>query len=77
MPLINILAEDALFVFDESYVENFEKFPSLSVSSLITQLPLFEIMCDISDSVVRAILSQMVNEMPHIMHYVSTTLIDA
>jgi len=61
-PLTNLLSKDTPIVFNESYVEAFEKFRSLLVSASIVQPPdfslPFEIMCDASDFAVGAILGK-------------------
>jgi len=80
-PLTNLLTKDAPFVIDESCVKAFEKLRSSLVSAPIVQpldfsLP-FEIMYDVSDFAIRAVLGQKVNRMSYVIYYASMTLTDA
>ena len=63
-PLCNLLAKDVPFVFDDSCLVAFEKLKQLLTSPII-QPPnwslLFELMCDVSDYAVRAVLGQRVD----------------
>jgi len=80
-PFTNLLTKDAHFVIDESCVKAFEKLRSLLALAPIVQprhfsLP-FEIMCHAFDFTIRAVLSQRVNRMPHLVYYASRTLTNA
>ena len=59
-PLTNLLAKDAPFVFNEEYLQSFHTLKKALISAPIIQRPdwqlPFEIMCDTSDYVVRAML---------------------
>ena len=76
LPLTNVLIEDAPFMIYKSYVKAFEKLRPLLVSTPIVLPPNFslpfEIMCNVSDFAIEAILIQRVNRMSHIIYYART-----
>jgi hypothetical protein len=77
-PLTNLLAKDVLFEFDEACLKAFETLKKALTSTPIIQpsdwsLP-FEIMCDASDFVVRAVLGQYKDKKHHAIAYASKTL---
>ncbi|XP_070667526.1 uncharacterized protein [Malus domestica] len=80
-PLCNLLAKDALFVFDEACLEAFRKLKTLLTTTPIIAAPNwslpFELMCDASDYAVRAILGQQKDKRPQVIYYASRTLNDA
>ncbi|RDY08528.1 Retrovirus-related Pol polyprotein, partial [Mucuna pruriens] len=64
LPLSNLLQKDVDFVFDEACVEAFEELKTRLTSAPILQAPNwelpFELMCDASNSALRAVLGQQV-----------------
>ena len=72
-PLCNLLAKDVSFVFDDSCLVAFEKLKQLLISSPIIQPPNwslpFELICDVSDYAVGAVLRQRVDRIPHVIYY--------
>lgn len=80
-PLCNLLAKEAPFVFDDDYRQAFETLKKTLTSTSIIQPPNwsepFEIMSDVSDYTVGAVLDQRVEKLPHVIYYASKNLNDA
>ncbi|CAL8174286.1 unnamed protein product [Prunus armeniaca] len=80
-PLCNLLAKDAPFVFDDACLEAFNKLKTLLTTAPIIAAPNwslpFELMCDVSDYAVGAVLGQRKDKLPQVIHYASRTLNDA
>jgi hypothetical protein len=77
-PLINLLAKDILFEFDDACLKSFNILKKALISTPIIQppnwsLPL-EIMCDASDYAVGAVLGQTKDKKLHAIVYPSKTL---
>jgi hypothetical protein len=77
-PLINLLAKDIPFEFDDVCMKSFETLKKALISAPIIQpsdwyLP-FEIMCDVSDYAVGAVLGQTKDKKHHAIAYASKTL---
>ena len=77
-PLTNLLVKDAEFVFDESCLNAFNTIKQALVSAPILQPPdwnsPFELMCDVSDYAVGAVLGQRKDRAPHAIYYTSKVL---
>jgi hypothetical protein len=75
-PLTNILAKDIPFEFDDACLKSFNILKKALISAPMIQPPdwslPFEIMCDASDYVVRAVLGQTKNKKHHEITYAST-----
>lgn len=69
------------FEFDAGYKMASDKLTELLTSTLVIQSPdwkvSFEIIYDVSDYVVSAILGQRIGETSHVIYYTSRTLNDA
>jgi hypothetical protein len=80
-PLTNRLAKDALFEFTDECLASFHTLKKVLISAPIIQPPdwslPFEIMCDASDYVVGAALSQTKDKKHHAIAYASKTLTGA
>ncbi|XP_024024510.1 uncharacterized protein LOC112092475 [Morus notabilis] len=80
-PLCNHLEKDAPFVFDEACVKAFEVFKERLISTPIVIVSdwnePFEIIRDVSDYAIGAVLSQRRDEIFKAIYYSSRTLIDA
>nr|KAJ0203370.1 hypothetical protein LSAT_V11C500264160 [Lactuca sativa] len=80
-PLCNLLLKDAPFSFDKACLESFTTLKNKLVEAPILQSPdwtlPFEIMCDVSDYAVGAVLGQRVNKKPVAICYVSKKNLDA
>jgi hypothetical protein len=80
-PLINLLAKDVPFEFDDACLKSFNIPKEAFISTPIIQPPdwslTFEIMCDASDYVVGAILGQTKDRKHHAIAYASKTLTGA
>ncbi|XP_070672177.1 uncharacterized protein [Malus domestica] len=80
-PLCNLLAKDVVFDFDKAYMNAFNTLKCELTSAPIIMAPdwslPFELMCDICNYAIGAILGQRVNELPHVIYYASRTLHDA
>ena len=77
-PLINLLAKDVPFEFDDVCLKSFNILKKALISAPIIQ-PLdwslhFEIMCDASDYAVGAVLGEAKDKKNHAMAYASQTL---
>lgn len=72
-PLCNLLERKAAFKFDEDSLQVFEELKEKLVSTPIVKPPnwslLFEIMCDVSENVIGAILDQHLNKISHNLLY--------
>jgi hypothetical protein len=77
-PLINLLAKDVSFEFDNACLKSFNILKEALISAPIIQPPNwslpFEIMCDASDYVVGTVLGQTKNRKHHAISYTSKTL---
>jgi len=77
-PLCNLLTKDNVFEWTEHCEEAFVKFKNLLTSAHVIQPPdwsiPFEIMCDVSDYVVGAVLGQRKDKKPYVIYYASKTL---
>src|SRR6185312_8591185 len=77
-PLMNLLAKDALFNFNEECLVAFYTLKKALVSAPIIQPPdwklPFEIMCDASDYAIGAVLSQCRDKQHYAISYASKTL---
>ncbi|XP_023634279.1 uncharacterized protein LOC111829418 [Capsella rubella] len=77
-PLSRLLCKEVEFVVDESCLEAFNKIKEALVSAPIVQAPdwdhPFEIMCDVSDNAVGAMLGQRIEKKLHVIYYASRTL---
>jgi hypothetical protein len=78
-PLMNLLAKDIPFEFDDACLKSFNILKKVLISALIIQPPdwslSFEIMCDASDYAVGAVLGQTKDKKHHAIAYASKTLI--
>jgi hypothetical protein len=79
-PLCKLLVKETLFIFDEEYKQAFWALKKILMSTPVIQPPKwgapFEIMCDTSDYVVRAVLGHRIDKLPHVIYYASRTLND-
>ncbi|KAJ9544519.1 hypothetical protein OSB04_024226 [Centaurea solstitialis] len=77
-PLTELLAKDTPFSFNDSCLEAFEKLKKELTSAPIIQPPdwtlHFELMCDVSDFAIGAMLGQRKDGRVHAIHYASKTL---
>jgi len=77
-PLYTLVAKNASFVFNDDCMRAFDQLKLKLNTSPIVQLPNwalpFELMCDASDKVVRAVLGQRVGGKPYVIYYTSRTL---
>jgi hypothetical protein len=75
---MHLLAKDALFIFMEEFLQSFHTLKKALISAPIIQSPNwhlpFEIMCDASDYVVRAVLGQSKDKKHYAISYASKTL---
>jgi len=80
-PLINLLAKDVSFHFDDGCLKAWEKLKQERVSAPIILAPDWTrplvVMCDTSDYVIGAVLGQCTDNRKHVIYYVSRTLNDA
>ncbi|XP_038680943.1 uncharacterized protein LOC119981873 [Tripterygium wilfordii] len=80
-PLCNLLAKDAIFLFDEACMRAFDLLKEKLTTAPIMMPPdfslPFEIMCDASDFAIGAVLCQRVDKKSHVIYYSSQTLNDA
>jgi hypothetical protein len=74
-PLINLLAKDVTFEFDDACFKSFNILKEALISALIIQPPdwslPFEIMCDASDYAMGIVLGQMKDRKLHAIAYAS------
>ena len=80
-PLYKLLEKDAKFLWDEDYQRSFEKLKAHLITAPIVsapnwQLP-FEVMCDVSDLAIRAVLGQREGGKPYVVYYARRTLNEA
>ena len=80
-PLTNLLIKDVPFVFDDACLSAFNRLKEALVSApIITHsdwsLP-FEIMCDVNDHAIGAVMGQRKDKRLHVIYYASWTLTDA
>jgi hypothetical protein len=77
-PLTHLLAKDASFIFTEECLQSFHTLKKALVSAPVMQHPdwhlPFEIMCDVSDYVVGAVLGQSKDKKHYAISYASKTL---
>ena len=80
-PLCRLLEKDAKFNFDESCQSSFEKIKSRLVEARIMAKPdwtkEFEIMCDVNDYAMGAVLGQKTDKMFRAIYYASKTFNEA
>nr|KYP63430.1 Retrovirus-related Pol polyprotein from transposon 17.6 [Cajanus cajan] len=80
-PLSNLLNKDTPFYFNDSCLKAFEALKARLTSAPIIIAPDwkldFEIMCDVSDYAVRAVLDQRRAKTFHVIHYASKVLNEA
>ncbi|RVW33670.1 Retrovirus-related Pol polyprotein from transposon 17.6 [Vitis vinifera] len=80
-PLCELLAKDAKFVWDERCQKSFDQLKQFLTTAPIVrafnwQLP-FEVMCDVSDFAMGAVLGQREDGKPYVIYYASKTLNEA
>ena len=77
-PLCNLLAKDVPFAWSRAYEAAFDKLKTMLVSLPIMRSPNwnlpFEIMCDVSDYAIGAVLGQREDEKAFVIYYASKTL---
>ncbi|KAJ9535979.1 LOW QUALITY PROTEIN: hypothetical protein OSB04_un000855 [Centaurea solstitialis] len=77
-PLTELLAKDTSFVFNDACLHAFERLKKELTSAPIIQPPdwslPFELMCDVSDHALGAVLGQRKDGRLHAIHYASKTL---
>jgi hypothetical protein len=80
-PLCKLLAKETPFEFDEECLKAFRALKEILMSTPVIRPPNwgepFEIMCDVSDYAVGAVLGQRIDKLPHVIYYASKTLNDA
>jgi len=80
-PLTLLLAKDTPFIFSNECVEDFYKIKETLITAPIIQLPYWrlslEIMRDVSDYAVGAVLGQRRDKKPYVINYASKTLDEA
>ena len=80
-PLTNLLVKDVQFEFDRDCLEAFTKLKGVLTSAPIIQPPNwgepFELMCNINDYAVRAVLGQMKNKKLYVIYYANKVLTEA
>jgi len=80
-PLINLLAKDVSFTFDNECINSWEKLKkeliSVPIISISDWSKPIEIMCDVSDFGIGTVLGQHIDNKQHIIYYSSRTLNDA
>jgi hypothetical protein len=80
-PLCKLLAKETPFEFDEECLKAFRALKEILMSTPAIRPPNwgepFEIMCDVSDYAVGAVLGQRIDKLPHVIYYASMTLNDA
>jgi hypothetical protein len=71
-PLCKLLVKKTLFIFDEECKQAFWALKKILMSTPVIQPPKwgvpFEIMCDASDYVVRVVLGQRIDKLPHVIY---------
>ncbi|RVW18354.1 Retrovirus-related Pol polyprotein from transposon 17.6 [Vitis vinifera] len=81
LPLCELLAKDAKFVWDERCQKSFDQLKQFLTTAPIVrapnwQLP-FEVMCDASDFAIGVVLGQREDGKPYVIYYASKTLNEA
>ena len=80
-PLSNLLAADTPFVFDTACLQAFETLKAKLVTAPVISVPdwtlPFELMCDVSDHAIGAVLGQRHDKLLHVIYYASRVLNDA
>jgi hypothetical protein len=80
-PLYNLLSKDTIFHFDDACLEAFHKLRSLLSFTPIMKPPgwplPFEIICDVYDYAMGAILGQRERKLPYVIYYANKTMMDA
>jgi hypothetical protein len=80
-PLCRLLAKETPFEFDEECLKAFGALKEILTSTPVIRPPSwgepFEIMCDMLDYAVGAILGQCIEKLSHVIYYASKTLNDA
>jgi len=80
-PLYTLLAKDAKFVWTDECMDAFNLLKKLLTSAPIMMAPdwnlSFELMCNVGDFALGAVLGQQVDKVPHAIYYASRTLNDA
>jgi hypothetical protein len=80
-PLCRLLAKETPFEFDEKCTKAFGALKEILTSTPIIRPPNwgepFEIMCNVLDYAVGAILGHRTDKLPHVIYYASRTLNDA
>jgi len=71
-PLTNLLAKNVSFTFDAECMNSWEKFKRELISAPDWFKP-FEIMCDVSDFAIGAVLGQRIDNKQHVIYYSSRT----
>jgi hypothetical protein len=71
-PLYRLLAKETPFEFDEECLKTFGALKEILTSTLVIRPPNwgkpFEIMCDVSDYAVGAVLGQRIDKLPHVIY---------
>jgi len=79
-PLTSLLPKDVPFVFTPECLEAFEILKKELISAPIIHTPdwsqPFELMCDVSNYAIGAVLGQRIDKQPHVIYYASRTLND-
>ena len=79
-PLMNLLAKDVPFYFDNGCLKVWERLKQELVStpiiSTLDWTKSFEIMCDASDFAIGAVLGQCIDNRQHVIYYASRILND-
>jgi hypothetical protein len=79
--LCRLLAKETPFEFDEECLKAFGALKEILMFTPAIRPPNwgepFEIMCDVSNYAVGAVLGQRIDKLPHVIYYVSRTLNDA
>jgi len=79
--LMNLLDKDVPFHFNDGCLKSWEKLKQELISALIILAPdwtkPFEVMCDVSNYAIDAVLGQRIDNRQHVIYYASRTLNDA
>ena len=80
-PLCKFLVKETPFIFYEECNQAFRALIKIMMSTPVIQPPKwgapFEIMCDVSDYAIGAVLGQRIDKLPHVIYYTSRTLNNA
>ena len=78
LPLSNLLQKEVEFDFDDRCEEAFDRLKRALTTTLIIQAPdwtaPFELMCDVSNYALGAVLAQKIDKLPRVIYYASRTL---